>query len=203
MMAGQQKSLVETESHPGKPVALKQRNESSQVLASHVSKSAWRFVFSHGNMDEVSLEADYLLAQMAKRGLVATPGAASSAIAAIKSGHHVALISESATPDFTLAFGELLCDCAALAGFSLGWLCLHGTAGALIGWDDLVQRRFTNELWLFLANPSGESIARVVHEVRDLGHVATWRFIAATSLQALRTAELSPAERRLVTPVAL
>jgi hypothetical protein len=140
---------------------------------------------------------------MRERGVAASPAAAASAVAAINSSHHVALVSESATPEVTLAFGELLADCAYAAGLCVGWLCVHGAAGALLSWQDLTRDPFMKEVWLLLANPSPEAIARVVHQIRGRSELTAWRLIAATSHRELRAARLSPAERRLLTPVAL
>jgi hypothetical protein len=140
---------------------------------------------------------------MQKRGLVASPTAAASAVAAINSDHHVALVSELAPPEVTLAFGELLADCAYSAGLCVGWLCVHGAAGALLGWQDLKRDPFMKEVWLLLANPSPEAIGRIAHQIRGRRDESNWRLIAATSLPELRAARLSSAERRLLTPVAL
>jgi hypothetical protein len=135
--------------------------------------------------------------------LVASPAAAASAVAAINSSHHVALVSESSAPEVTLAFGELLADCAYSAGLCVGWLCVHGAAGALLSWQDLTRDPFMKETWLLLANPSPEAIGRVVHQIRGRSEETAWRLIAATSYPELRAARLSSAERRLLTPVSL
>jgi hypothetical protein len=153
--------------------------------------------------NNVILRVDHLLPRMHERGLVASSTAAASAVAAINSSHHVALVSDSASPEVTLAFGELLADCAYTAGLCVGWLCVHGAAGALLTWQDLTRDPFMKEVWLLLADPSPEAIARVVHQIRGRSEETAWRLIAATSHPTLRAARLSSAERRLLTPVAL
>jgi hypothetical protein len=140
---------------------------------------------------------------MDQRGLVASPTVPLASVAALNGGHHVALVGTSETSDDAVAFGELLCDCATAAGLCLGWLCLHGTAGALLRLDELIRARFLSEVWVLLANPSAKAIARAVNEIREQPRDASWRLVVATSSSVLRTAELSPAERRLLIPVAL
>lgn len=138
---------------------------------------------------------------MSERGLSVSPVAAAAAVAAINSEHHVALVSESAAPEATLAFGQVLADCAHGAGLCVGWLCIHGPAGSFLAWHDLIRDPLMREVWLVLANPSPEAVAHVLRQVRNENH--RWRLIAATSLSTLRAALLSPAERRLLTPVAV
>jgi hypothetical protein len=150
----------------------------------------------------VALRAEQLLAHLEYRGLHAPPDAAASAVAVINSGQYIALVTESRAPAVALAFGETLADYGASIGSCVGWLCLHGTAGALIRWADLVGDMFSSEVWLVLANPSPDAIARILQETRDLAQTP-WRLIAVTKHSVLREARLSPAARRLLVPVAL
>jgi hypothetical protein len=149
----------------------------------------------------MNLPIDDVRGRVSDRKLDIPDATIASALAAITTGKHVALIGNEASPEMVAAFAELLADCAAALDFCIAWLNLPATSGALVRLSDLVKRRFLTDLWLVLTNPSPTAIARVIDDVRDSWTDSNARLIVATSRESLRQANLSPAQRRTLIPI--
>jgi hypothetical protein len=146
----------------------------------------------------LDFDLDDVVTRAADRGLNIRPATAASATAALNAGGHVALVSRDRPMEVTLAFAELLADCAVIQNLCLGLLSLHGTASALVRVNDLITERFLGDLWLVLGYPSAHALSRALYEVRTEGHDRPWRLIVATSERVLNEAALTPAEKRLL-----
>jgi hypothetical protein len=151
----------------------------------------------------MSLSIDDVRSALLHRRLEDRESAVESAIASINQKKHVVFVSDDDSQEVAIALAELLADGAARTDLCIGWLNLYGATAALIPLNDLVQGRFVNELWVVVTEPSPETIARVVDDVRRLWRNAGARLLMATTHAVLRQAQLSPAARRLLIPVSL
>jgi hypothetical protein len=149
----------------------------------------------------VELPIDHVRYQLVERGLDVPDISVASAVAAVNTGKHVAVVADEVSQDVVVAFAELLADCAASLRLCIGWFNLHATAGALVRLRDVVQIRFMADIWLVLTNPSPAAIFRTVAEVRDQWHGVDARLLVATSAESLTQANLSPAARRALIPI--
>jgi hypothetical protein len=136
-----------------------------------------------------------------QRGLEIPETSLASAIVAINTGKHVALVGDEAPNEIIVAFAELLADSAAALHLCIGWLNLYGTSGALVHLREVVETRFLNDIWVVLTDPSPAAISRMVDDIRDSWRNSNARLVVATSTATLTRAELSPAARRTLIPV--
>jgi len=146
----------------------------------------------------VELAIDDVRRRTARHAVDLRAEAVESAVAALNTGAHVALL-----PDYerALTLGQILVEAAADAGFCIGSLSFYRTAAALITLRELLQPSFLSEFWVVLAAPSSTAISRVMDEVRSLWCGSDARLVAVTTLEDLRDANLTPAARRALVPI--
>ena len=142
--------------------------------------------------------------RLAERGIQIAPQPVSSAIAALNTGKHLAVVCKTETAERALAFAEVLADSAAFARICIGWLYLHEATAALVRVDDLLTEPFQGDIWVVLGNASSAAISRTIDEIRERNHDATTaRLLVVTSVESLREARLSAAAKRMLVPIAI
>jgi hypothetical protein len=139
--------------------------------------------------------------RLAERRLPVQRKASLSAVAAFNAGRLLALIADDSTVGIAIAFAELLGDCCAEEKLSIGTVVLHEPASALLRVGAVLQPEFAADFLLILAEPRPESLRRHVDDFRTDPTVRKGRLIAALRESDYFKAQLSPAAKRLITPI--
>jgi hypothetical protein len=137
----------------------------------------------------------------ARGGLDLPAEAVASAVAALNTGAHLALLPTNKALERASSFASVLVATAAEAGVCIGSLDLYEAAAALIPLRQLVHERFLTDLWLILTAPAPAAISRVVDEARDVWHDSDARLLVVTTRADLRDAALAPAAKRRLIPI--